>query len=106
MGMMPDVMWWMRPVDFWRLYKHHYKKISIEARKMAISLSFGKLDDAEDINDLYEDLFYMLSGNEKPVKNKKTITEEWGEERLNNFLKEVNSHIGNDVGEDYNPILV
>lgn len=105
MGMMPDVMWWMRPVDFWRMYRHYYKKIIIEARKMAINLSFGKLEDPEDINDLYEDLFYMLAGQPKPEKKKTTITEDWGEENLTSFLKEVNNLVGNEISEDYKPIL-
>lgn len=105
MGMLPETMWWMRPVDFWRMYRWHIKKIAIEAQKTTMLLTFGKLDDVDKINDLYQSMFYMLLGQPKPEVKHKGMIETYGEEYVTDLIKRAAQLTGIELPEDYKPVL-
>lgn len=99
MGMLPETMWWMRPQDFWRLYKHHLKKQLNEARKTAIYVGYGKLN-GDEINDLAQDLFYYFSPTiKRKIEPETSIIEDMGQEDFDKWMKKIHDHIG----EEYTP---
>lgn len=70
--MLPDVMWDLRPVDFWRLYNAHKKRERQKIRMLSlqmISNSYAE-DAAQAEMDLYQDLWRILT--ESKIKNEPT----------------------------------
>lgn len=94
MGMHPDIMWEMRPVDFWRMWRVHEKKTRAKALEITYMISFGKLEDSEDFLHLYKNIWHEL--NEVPMIEEKRISmvEELGEEGIKRNSEEVYKHLG------------
>lgn len=67
--MLPDVMWDLRPVDFWRLYNAHKKRERQKIRMLSLQMiSNSSADDAAQAEmDLYQDLWRILT--ESKIKN-------------------------------------
>jgi hypothetical protein len=105
MGMLPDVMWDLRPVDFWRLYNAHKKRERQKIRMLSLQMiSNSSADDAAQAEiDLYQDLWRILT--ESKIKNEHVaanpLAEMTDEERL--ALYEADKKMLEEMNKKNNP---